>query len=419
MDKDKLLENIRDIKYFANFNFLVCYKKLLNAKGLLKNIGSYILLFILLFHLFSIIYFYNKQFPLMKNKIKDIIFGISEKHLLKRKNPKKKKESINKKKNDKNKNLIANNINKDNKISKKKFINKKNKRKQVDGKNKATININNNFVQKNNFIYKDRNITTNIIPLNDSIKKINLNSNNEQDKIEKVENIMKYIDEEINTLPYDLAIKEDKRSYCQYYISLLKTKHSLIFAFCNNNDYNSKIIKIDLFFIGFAISYTVNALFYDDDTMHKIYESKGQFDLEAQIPIIAYSCLISIILNSPLNLLALSNDAIISFKQNTQKPSLKSKEESLNKILSIRFVLFFFISFLFLLFFWYYISMFGVIYRNTQIHLLKDTLLSFGLSFIYPFGILLIPGFFRIPSLSNNRSKRQCLYNFSKIVQLI
>ena len=63
--------------------------------------------------------------------------------------------------------------------------------------------------------------------------------------------------------------------------------------------------------------------------------------------------------------------------------------------------------------------MFGVIYRNTQIHLLKDTLLSFGLSFIYPFGILLIPGFFRIPSLSNNRSKRQCLYNFSKIVQLI
>ena len=418
-DIDKLLKNIKDIKNFANFNFLVCYKKLLNAKGLLKNIGSYILLFILLFHLFSIIYFYNKQYPLMKNKIKDIIFGISEKHLLKRKNPKKKKESINKKKNDKNKNLIANNINKDNKISKKKIINKKNKRKQVDGKNKATININNNFVQKNNFIYKDRNITTNIIPLNDSIKKINLNSNNEQDKIEKVENIMKYIDEEINTLPYDLAIKKDKRSYCQYYISLLKTKHSLIFAFCNNNDYNSKIIKIDLFFIGFAISYTVNALFYDDDTMHKIYESKGQFDLEAQIPIIAYSCLISIILNSPLNLLALSNDAIISFKQNTQKPSLKSKEESLNKILSIRFVLFFFISFLFLLFFWYYISMFGVIYRNTQIHLLKDTLLSFGLSFIYPFGILLIPGFFRIPSLSNNRSKRQCLYNFSKIVQLI
>jgi hypothetical protein len=153
--------------------------------------------------------------------------------------------------------------------------------------------------------------------------------------------------------------------------------------------------------------------------MHKIYKNKGQFDLEAQIPIIAYSSLISIILNKPLNLLALSNYAIISFKQNTQKAHLNSKEKYLNNVLSIRFILFFFISFLFLLFFWYYISMFGVIYKNTQLHLLKDTLLSFGLSLLYPFGILLIPGFFRIPSLSNKRSKRQCLYNFSKIVQLI
>ena len=249
------------------------------------------------------------------------------------------------------------------------------------------------------------------------IKKIN--SNSDQDKIEKVKNIMKYIDEEINTLPYDLALKKDKRSYCQYYVSLLKTKHSLIFAFYNNNDYNSGVIKIDLFFIGFAIYYIVNALFFDDDTMHKIYTSKGQFNLEEQIPIIIYSSLISIILNTPLNLLALSNDSIISFKQNTQKNFINQRAESLNKILSIKFILFFFISFLFLLFFWYYISMFCVIYKNTQIHLIKDTLLSFSLSLIYPFGILLLPGFFRIPSLSNERNKRECLYNFSKIVQLI
>ena len=37
--------------------------------------------------------------------------------------------------------------------------------------------------------------------------------------------------------------------------------------------------------------------------MHKIYESKGQFDLETQIPIMIYSTLISYILNLPLNFL--------------------------------------------------------------------------------------------------------------------
>ena len=63
--------------------------------------------------------------------------------------------------------------------------------------------------------------------------------------------------------------------------------------------------------------------------------------------------------------------------------------------------------------------MFGVIYKNTQYHLLKDTIISFVLSMIYPFGIYLLPGIFRIPSLSNTKTRRKCLYNFSKIIQFI
>ena len=51
-------------------------------------------------------------------------------------------------------------------------------------------------------------------------------------------------------------------------------------------------------------------------------------------------------------------------------------------------------------------------------HLLKDTLMSIGLSLILPFGIYLLPGILRIPSLSDKNKKRECLYNFSKILQL-
>ena len=87
--------------------------------------------------------------------------------------------------------------------------------------------------------------------------------------------------------------------------------------------------------------------------------------------------------------------------------------------LLIKFVLYFIISLLLLLSFWYYISLFCIIYKNTQIHLLKDTLMSFGLSLIIPFIFYLLPGIFRIPSLSNSNKKRECLYNFSKILQFI
>ena len=64
-----------------------------------------------------------------------------------------------------------------------------------------------------------------------------------------------YTDEEINGFSYDLAIKYDLRTYFQYYLSLVKRQHNLIFAFFYSNDYNSEIIKIDLFFIGFAIEF--------------------------------------------------------------------------------------------------------------------------------------------------------------------
>ena len=61
--------------------------------------------------------------------------------------------------------------------------------------------------------------------------------------------------------------------------------------------------------------------------------------------------------------------------------------------------------------------MFGAIYRNTQVHLLKDTLISFALSLLYPFAFYLLPGLFRITALSDEKRKRNLLYKFSLFLQ--
>ena len=55
--------------------------------------------------------------------------------------------------------------------------------------------------------------------------------------------------------------------------------------------------------------------------------------------------------------------------------------------------------------------MFGAIYKNTQLFLLEDTLISFGLSLLYPFVIYLIPGFFRIPALSDPKKRGKIYTN--------
>ena len=243
------------------------------------------------------------------------------------------------------------------------------------------------------------------------------NEDNKKEEEEKNKNKKNYNDDELNILLYDLAKLYDKRTYCEYYISLIKTKHIIIFSFFNN-DYNSKVIKIDLFFVCFANYYTINALFFNDDTIHNIYENKGSFDFIYQIPKIIYSSLISLLLNTLLKLLALSNGRILEYKQSKANDNNKLKKELIKK-LKIKFILYFIISFILLLLFWYYLSMFGAIYRNSQIQLLNDTLISFVLSFIYPFVIYLLPGIFRISALNRRKGNGKYIYNFSKVLQMI
>ena len=153
--------------------------------------------------------------------------------------------------------------------------------------------------------------------------------------------------------------------------------------------------------------------------MHKIYETQGSFDIEYQLPKIIYSSLISMVLNTILKLLALSDDVITDFKQNKSKVGINTRFKGLMRKIKIKFVFYFIISFIFVLCFWYYMSMFGAVYRNTQYHLLKDTLISYGMGFITPFGIYLLPGLFRIPALSDDKKNSQCLYKFSKILQIL
>ena len=250
---------------------------------------------------------------------------------------------------------------------------------------------------------------------NDLLLENSLFNRNSKEKVKKIkvnESIIKFNDYELNNLPYNKAIKYDKRTYSQFYFSLLKTRHILIFSFCPANDYNSQIIKIYLFFYSFVIYFTVNTLFFSDSTMHKIYKDGGSFNFIYQIPQIIYSSLISSFLSIILKALSLSERNILSIKHE-KKEFLDKKASAVLKHLDYKFIAFFVVSFLLLLFFWYYIACFCAIYQNTQLHLIKDTVISFGLSMLYPLGIYFLPGIFRLPALRDKNAKRQIMYKFS------
>ena len=73
-----------------------------------------------------------------------------------------------------------------------------------------------------------------------------------------------------------------------------------------------------------------------------------------------------------LRALSLSERDILKLKdeKNMNKAIKKSKE--IEHHLKIKFIIFFILSFLFMIFFWYYISCFCAVFINSQIVLIKN-----------------------------------------------
>ena len=169
------------------------------------------------------------------------------------------------------------------------------------------------------------------------------------------------------------------------------------------------------FLFSLALFYCINALFFTDETMHKIYEDEGIFNFIYSVPQIIYSSLISGIINPLIRFLSLTEKEILKIKKEKNYEKAKEKLSNSEKNIKIKFIIFFILGFIFLIAFWYYLASFCSIYKNTQLYLLKDTLISFSFSIIYPFIIYFIPCFLRISILKHPA----CFYKLSKIIQLL
>ena len=134
---------------------------------------------------------------------------------------------------------------------------------------------------------------------------------------------------------------------------------------------------------------------------------------------IIYSTLISSTITLILKLLALSNKSILKLKIMKNKNKALKESSNIFKEFNIKFHIYFIVSFILLIFFWYFISAFCAVYNNSQISLIQNTICSFLVSLFYPFAINLIPGIFRISALRAKKKDKKCLYSFSNLISLI
>ena len=120
-----------------------------------------------------------------------------------------------------------------------------------------------------------------------------------------------------------------------------------------------------------------------------------------------------------LKRLALSENNILGIKNVNNYEKAVEKSKKIQLCILIKFIVFFILGLIFMLFFFYFISCFCAVYLNTQIILIKNILLSFILSMVYPFGLNLFPGLIRIPSLKEKNRGKKFLFKISNIIAII
>ena len=164
-------------------------------------------------------------------------------------------------------------------------------------------------IKKNTQIKIKRNKTKNL-------SKSNSIPSRRDNKINKIKNNTIIVnDYELNHLKYKEAIILDKRTFFNYYISLIRRKHLILFSFIPLDDYNLMTIKISHFLISISTYFAIDGFFFDDKTMHQIYKDKRAYNIIEQISLIIYSSLISSTINILLRQLSLSEGDILSIKK--------------------------------------------------------------------------------------------------------
>ena len=176
------------------------------------------------------------------------------------------------------------------------------------------------------------------------------------------------------------------------------------------------LIKIDLLLLSFCMNYFINSLFFNQSVIHRIYKDEGIYNFGFFLLFIFLSFLISNTLFIIIKYFSLSERNIYEIKKQKSLPKAETMAEKVKSLLIKKYFCFYIVGMIFLLFLWYYLSSFGAVYQNTQRYVIINTAISFAIFLIYPFFINLFPGILRYYSLTN--SNNECIYKFSKIIQL-
>ena len=425
----------------SNYKVVICYNLVFNFKIFCKNYGSIISAALIGLYIGSIILFSIKSIQPLKVEISKFLFETKEtksalsietkkvNNIQRRLSKRTTGRSISKKSNNNPPKKDTTNSANKKQILEKNIINSE----STDLKAKKSKNIRNKNNTSNNDIIINSKYSSKILLKKHEKEKSNIfliGKEKNSSKKEKTEDKNKKQDEEdeildpdlmdnyeLNNLEYEQACEYDKRSFCRTYISTLFREELVLFTFFSCHDYNLLYVKLARFLILACTNMTMTALFFFHKTMYKKQDIEENWSFVQKLPQLLFVLIANHIIEVYLCFLSMTDSSVYEIKALSKKPNNGKKIIDIIDCMKAKLIAFFISTFILFLAFWYFISAFCAVYKNTQMIFIRDSSISFVTSLLDPFIIYGITMILRRISLSLCCKKKACcLYKLSDII---
>ena len=178
-----------------------------------------------------------------------------------------------------------------------------------------------------------------------------------------------YLKTDYDEMEYDDAVKNDKRSFWEFFVDRLKTKQMIADTFYHKDKIRPISIKLILFLLNIDLYFFINGLFFSEEYIIELYhvETEDSFFtyLPRSINRFLYATLVSLIVG-------INIDCIFIEEKKVKRTLIREKDDSLQlryeianicKSIKLRYNIFIFICFFIALISWYYICCFTNVYR--------------------------------------------------------
>jgi hypothetical protein len=217
---------------------------------------------------------------------------------------------------------------------------------------------------------------------------------------------------ELNNIPYRQALRIDKRSIFEIFISILINKLEFISLFVYRNPYSHYTLTISIYLYELLVDLTMNCFLYTDEVVSEKYHNNGELTMFTSLSLSFISNIVSSIIVFIIAKLTNYTEIIESIVKDVKdKKKYIINVMRLFKYIKIRLGIFYFLQLSTILIMTYYLFIFCTVYHQSQGSIMVNYIIGACISLAISTGLTIIITILRVISIKYHYHQ---LFNISK-----